>query len=283
MVSRIGMVATVLDDVERSRVDAAAGEYVSAVHTKDMDEAIRAVREQPINAVLVSPGYVSRRDLMGVARLVREFPGVPTIAIVSRPDAQSSERLLELGKSGVQSLVDLSRKDGWRRLRSVVGQNGAATASRILAAVWPALAGAAEGTVRFFETLVIVAPRTPTAKSLTTHLAVRPSTFTSRFFRARLPSPKRYLSAVRLVHAAGMLEIPGMSLSDVAYRLEYSSPQSFSRHVKTSTGMTAGEFRERVGFASALDDFSARLILPFRATFRTFHPFEHGVGNPECS
>ncbi|MCH7491092.1 MAG: hypothetical protein IID05_10410, partial [Gemmatimonadetes bacterium] len=175
--------ATVLDDVERSRLDAAAGEYVSAVHTKDMDEAIRAVREQPINAVLVSPSYVSRRDLMGVARLVREFPGVPTIAIVSRPDAQSSERLLELGKSGVQSLVDLSRKDGWRRLRSVVGQNGAATASRILAAVWPALAGAAEGTVRFFETLVIVAPRTPTAKSLTTHLAVRPSTFTSRFFR----------------------------------------------------------------------------------------------------
>ncbi len=277
------MVATVLDDAERSQLDAAAGEYVSAVHANDMEEAIRAVREQPINAVLVSPGYVSRSDLVGVARLVREVPGVPTIAIVSGPGAQSNERLLELGKSGVQSLVDLSRRDGWRRLRSAVGQNGAATASRILAAVWPALAGAAKGTVRFFETLVIIAPRTPTAKSLTTHLAVRPSTFTSRFFRARLPSPKRYLSAVRLVHAAGMLEIPGMSLSDVAYRLEYSSPQSFSRHVKASTGMTAGEFRERVGFVSALDDFSARLILPFRATFRTFHPFEHGVGNPECS
>ena len=105
------MVATVLDDVERSRLDAAAGEYVSAVHTNDMEEAIRAVREQPINAVLVSPSYVSRRDLMGVARLVREFPGVQTIALVSRPDAQSSERLLELGKSGVQSLVDLSRRD----------------------------------------------------------------------------------------------------------------------------------------------------------------------------
>ena len=280
MHSKIGMVATVLDEVDRSRIDAVAGEYVATVHAKDMDEAIRAVRERPISAVLVSPQYVSRRDITGVARLVREFPGIPMVAFLSQSNPSCSEKLLELGMSGVRSLVDLSRRDGWHRLRSVVGRHGTSTTSMILAGIASALSGATPDTKRFFETLVILSPTTPTARGLISHLQVRASTFTSRFFRARLPSPKRYLSATRLVHAAGMLEIPGLSIGDIAYRLDYSSPQSFSRHVKACTGMTAGELRERVNFGSALEDFSSRLILPFRATFRTFHPFEHGMGDP---
>ena len=281
MKSRLGMVATVLDRQERSCIDAAAGEYVSTVHTDNVDEAIRAVRKRPIHAVLVSPHYVSSREITGVARLVREFPDVPTVALLARPGRNCSERLLEMGMSGVRSLVDLSRRDGWHRLRSVVTRQGTfSTTSQILSGVWGALEGAADGTKHFFETLVILAPSTSTALVLAAHHEVPPSTFTSRFLRAGLPSPKRYLSAVRLVHAAGMLDIPGLSISDVAHRLEYSSPQSFCRHVKASMGMTAGEFRERHGLTSALEDFCSRLILPFRATFRSFHPFEHGVGDP---
>jgi AraC-like DNA-binding protein len=78
---------------------------------------------------------------------------------------------------------------------------------------------------------------------------------------------------VRLIHAAALLQLPGLSVGDVAYRLDYSSPQSFSRHVKSVTGMTGREFRERITLGSALDDFAMQLILPYRATFRTFHPF----------
>ncbi len=105
------------------------------------------------------------------------------------------------------------------------------------------------------------------------------STFMSRFFRARLPSPKRYLAAVRLVYASGLLESPGLSIADVAYRLEYSSPQSFSRHLRTALGVTAGEFRGRYAFGVALDDFISRLIVPFRQRFRTFQPLDSGVGD----
>ena len=94
----------------------------------------------------------------------------------------------------------------------------------------------------------------------------------SRFFRAGLPSPKRYLAATRLLHAAALFETPGMSISDVAYRLEYSSPQSFGRHVRAVVGMTAGEFRGRCGFEVAVTDFTTRLIVPFRAVFRSFRP-----------
>ena len=65
--------------------------------------------------------------------------------------------------------------------------------------------------------------------------------FLSRFLRAALPSPKRYLAATRLLYAAALLEIPGFSVADAAYRLEYSSPQSFGRHVRAILGATASE------------------------------------------
>ena len=111
-------------------------------------------------------------------------------------------------------------------------------------------------------------PAAPTAA----RLRLPASTLMSRFFRAGLPSPKRYLAGLRLVHAAALLETPGLSISDVAYRLEYSSPQSFGRHVRAGLGLTAREFRHRYPFDRALEDFVARLVKPFQTTLRTFRP-----------
>jgi AraC-like DNA-binding protein len=80
------------------------------------------------------------------------------------------------------------------------------------------------------------------------------------------------------LYAAALLEIPALSLSDVAYQLQYSSPQSFGRHLRTVLGMTATEFRARYSFDAALVDFVGRLIVPYRNSFRTFHPLNRGVG-----
>jgi hypothetical protein len=85
---------------------------------------------------------------------------------------------------------------------------------------------------------------------------------------------------VRLVYAAALLEAPGFSIADVAHQLEYSSPQSFGRHLRNALGMTAAEFRRRYPFRQALKDFITRLIVPFRPAFRSFHPLDHGVGDP---
>jgi AraC-like DNA-binding protein len=195
------------------------------------------------------------------------------VAVLSGHDGKCSERLLQLGLSGVQTMVDLSRRDGWRRLRSFVGRQMAPMASHLLSGICAALDRPTLGTKRFFESLVVLAPRTTNTRLLCKRLNVCASTFTSRFFRSCLPSPKRYLSAIRLVHAAALLQVRGLSIGDVAYRLDFSSPQSFSRHIKAVTGMTGGEFRERVSFGTALDDFASQMILPHRVKFRTFHPF----------
>ena len=99
----------------------------------------------------------------------------------------------------------------------------------------------------------------------------------SRFQRTALPSPKRYLSAMRLVHAAYLFQNPGLSVADVAYRLDFSSPQSFGRHLKAILGVTAGEFRSRFPFEIALTRYIDLLVTPYREALRAFYPLNAGL------
>lgn len=271
------MVATVLEPAVRTRLDAAVHGSFATVHVETLPDVIRAVRERPVHAVLLSPHVVQREQLRDVDELVRGFPGIPTVAVVTTHDPASSERLLELGACGVRQMVDLSVREGWQRLRDLVAEPVSPIAALILGAVMPAVGDVPPDCRRFLELLARRSPRLTSVRSLARRFRVRPSTFMSRFFRAGLPSPKRYLAATRLIHAAALLEVDRLSIADVAYRLDYSSPQSFGRHVRAVAGMTAGEFRRRYTVATAVADYVMRLIVPFRAALRTFHPLDHWV------
>jgi AraC-like DNA-binding protein len=98
----------------------------------------------------------------------------------------------------------------------------------------------------------------------------------SRFARAGLPSPKNYLAAIRLLHAAYLFQTAGLSVADVSYRLEYSSPQSFGRHLRAMLGLTALEFRRRFPFPVALARFVELMVNPYVAIWRSFHPVAAG-------
>ena len=272
------VVATLLEPPERPRLDVAAGGRFVTLHANSLSETLRTVRQRSVHAVLVSPRCIEREHLAGVAELVQGFPGVPTVAVLSRHDAQASQRMLELGACGVRRMIDLAGREGWRRLRELVTRPTAATESAMLGRIVPALGAPTPECRRFFEVLLRLSPRVTTVRALARELGLGASTFMSRFFRADLPSPKRYLAAARLVYAAGLLESPGLSIADVAYRLEYSSPQSFGRHLRGVLGVTASEFRRRYPFEVAVEDFISRLVVPFRPRFRTFYPL-NGMGD----
>jgi AraC-like DNA-binding protein len=271
-------VATVVEPAVRPRLDVVAQGRFRTYHAESVLEAVRAVRDRPVQAVFVSPSYVRRDELPRVASLVDNFPGIPTVALVSRHNPRASERLLELGNYGVRRIVDLSERDGWYYLRDLISHPTSPIAGRIFSKVMPAMGEPTQDCRVVFEALVRLAPEVTTVLELTKRFGVAPSTFMSRFFRAGLPSPKRYLAATRIVYAAAVFEVPGLSIADVAYRLQYSSPQSFGRHLRAVLGTTAGEFRIRYSFESSLDEFVRRLIAPFRSILRTFHPLDPGVG-----
>jgi hypothetical protein len=76
----------------------------------------------------------------------------------------------------------------------------------------------------------------------------------------------------RLVRAARLFENAGFSIANVANHLDYSSPQSFGRHVRSLLHMTAGDFRHRYDGAGMFERFRAELVLPHLEALRTLRP-----------
>jgi AraC-like DNA-binding protein len=266
------LVAAVLGPDEYSRVEAAGSGWFSVVHRASIPEAIRTVRERPVDAILVSVHRCHEEPLDQLDHLIRGFPGIPTVALVSRHDPSGSEALLHLGASGVRQVIDVTGPDGWHRLRQILGQPSTRDVARIQGPVFAALGPVPPDARLFLEALIRLAPELATARALTERLGVRCTTLMSRFARAGLPSPKSYLAAVRLVHAALLFERPGYTVADVAYRLDYSSPQSFGRHVRALLGITSSELRRRFPFEAALARFIALMILPYREVWAGFRP-----------
>jgi AraC-like DNA-binding protein len=274
-------VATVLLPIERARVDAAGSGCFSLVHRDSIPDAVRIVRERPVDAVLVSVHRCRPEQVEALGHLVREFPGIPTVALVSQHDPSSTEMLLRLGASGVRQVVDVTSPAGWSRLRQVVGQPATRAVARIQGPILDALAEAPLDARLFVEAIIRLAPDTPTVTTLAQRLYIRPSTLMSRFARAGLPSPKNYLAAIRLLHASYLFETAGLSVADVSYRLEYSSPQSFGRHLRAMLGLTALEFRRRFPFPMALTRFVEVMVSPYVSIWRSFHPVAAGSWDGE--
>lgn len=270
-------VCTVLPPPERPRVDAAGNGCFDTLHADSLRDALRVARSRRVDAVVISVHQCRGEALPAVARLVREFPAIPAVALVSRHDREATETLLRLGATGVRTAVDCTHPDGWRRLRDLVSHPASPVAARILARLAPALAEASVEAQLFFDAVARLAPALSTVRGVARHLRVRPSTLMSRFHRAALPSPKSYLAGMRLLHAAYLFVNPGLAVSDVAYRLDYSSPQSFGRHLKAVLGVTAGEFRRRFPFEVALTRYVDLLITPYREILRAFHPLNAGL------
>ena len=268
----LAAVTTILDPTERARVDAAGVGVYRALHRDSLDDVFRDLRERPIGAVLVSVCRCPERDAARIATLVREFPRVPAVALLSQVEQQTPRAVLALGRSGVKTIVDVRQPTGWRELRAVLVDGRGDDIQRLaLARIAADLPDAPEDCQQFFE--LIFRPRAMgTVRALSKALGILPSTLMSRFFRSRLPAPKRYLATARLVRATRLLENPGLSVASVANHLDYSSPQSFGRHVRTLLGLTAVELRERYDGEGMLERFRAELVLPHVETLRRFSP-----------
>ncbi len=269
-------VAAVVSAGERANLEAAGVGCFAVVHRPSLPEALRVVRERPVDAVVFSVHEWRGNEVDEIDNLVRRFPDIPTVALLTRTDPHTPETLLRLGATGVRHVVDVTGPTGWSRLRRLLAEPASRPAARIFSRVTDSLPELPPDTRVFLELMVRLAPITPIARQLAAETRLRPSTLMSRFARAGLPSPKTYMAALRLLYAAQYFENEGLSISDVAYRLECSSPQSFGRHVRAMLGITPGEFRRRFTFDAAIDRFVALLIEPYRYQWENFHPMERG-------
>lgn len=269
-----GAVTTFLTPNERQRVDAAGHGCYVALHRESLDDLMVDLRTRAVSAVLVSVARYQTQHATQVARLVREFPRVPAVALLTSTEPRTTQSLLALGLNGVRSLVDARDPKGWRELRELVaGEHGDLIEQRAIARLREELAGASADCLRFFESLFLAPSHVSTVQQIARTNGVVPSTLMSRFFREKLPAPKRYLAMARLVRAARLFENPGLSITHVANHLEYSSAQSFSRHVSLLMGCTPMQFRRRFDGSAMLGVMCDQLVQPYRDILLRFEPF----------
>jgi len=266
-------VSTILTPLERSRVDAAAQGLCDALHRESLDEVLADLREQKANLVLISVTRYGSQSSSRVAAMVREFPRIPAVALLTETQSSTPHSTLALGQLGIRTLVDARIPSGWQALRNLFAAQGSSDLQRsALAQISLDLPGVSKDCWRFFELLFDSSPRISTVRQLARHLNILPSTLMSRFFRAKLPAPKRYLSLARLIRAARLFENPGLSVARVANHLDYSSPQSFGRHVRTVMKMSPVRFRGTFDGQGMLQFFRTELVLPYVDVLCVFRP-----------
>jgi AraC-like DNA-binding protein len=265
-------IATLLTPEERLRVDAAGEGCYRTLHRESVEDLIQDLKSRQVQAILVSVSCASKHPGR-VASLVREFPRIPAVALLSEFEVRTPHAVLALGQCGIRRLVDVRLPAGWRELRgALMADTGDAGQRGVLSQLAVDLPDAAPDCWQFFETIFTCSPRIGNVRQLSKLLDVTPSTLMSRFFRAGAPTPKQYLAMARLVRAARLFENSGFSIANVANHLDYTSPQSFGRHVRTLLQITAGEFRARYDCASMFDRFRADLIIPYTEVLCRLRP-----------
>lgn len=270
-------VGTLLTPDERLRVDAAGMGVYQAVHRHSIEEIARDLHLNRVTAMVLSANCFEQQALPKIARMVREFPRIPVVAVVSQFNSNAAQAVLLFGRCGIRTLIDIRDAQGWKELRSLLAHDRRKEGQRIAAVQLETdLSGAPSGCLVFFRVLFETAHQTTTVRMLSEAMHVIPSTLMSRFYRVGLPAPKQYLALARLTCAAYLFENPGLSIAGVANQLDYSSPQSFGRHVRLQLKIPTLDFRERYDGDGMLQHFRALLVLPFLNVLREFDPLSNG-------
>lgn len=268
---------------ERDRLTLALDGHAKVCYRDTLDSVHSELTGDAADVVLLSACCVRVCDVPPIARLVRGFPGVPVFGIASEPNEPDAlTGTLLLGRAGVAAAFDCRSAPGLASLRAALAPRNLPDAFRrscvasIMSAIdaeWPGPDDDpphAAGLARFFA--AAFSTDATSGKRVAASLGVHPSTLVSRFHRAGLPTVRQYVAWARLVWAARLAEAPGLSISAIAHRLDASSPQSFGRAVRTLTGMSAAELRRTFTGASMLDRYQQTLVIPHRATLRSFDP-----------
>ena len=270
-------VTTWLTGRERQCVDAVLSAQVSLTHRP----AMLCVRSDLVNgeadAAIVSAALIEQVHVPMLAGALHALPACPVVGLVHDADEpQALAGALRFGHAGVGTVVDARVAQGWQALRSALGPRRVPDTfmrdalTSVLSELTAGGHDLPDGCVRFFR--AVLSSRIQSAKQLAVMLGVHSATLTSRFYRAGLPSPKRYATVARLLWFAHLAESAPLSLSAIAHRLDAASPQSFGRSVRQNTGLTAGQFRRTVTARQMLEQFRATLVTPYADTLRTFDP-----------
>ncbi len=240
----------------RVRLHQAVGSEYTIAMARDWDEMEELIRAMATDVIVVDPAHSGRVESEPVCRLRQRYPSVPVV-IYTEFHTTLAEALLAWGDAGACGAVFLDQSDDvWDLRRLMTLASGRSAAEQILLAIERELTPLDDEVRGILRIGLHEATRLQTVEAWC-RVADLPRRRLYRLFRAvGLPTPKRCLQWLRLLHAAKALSDPGLSVEDVLLRMGYSAPSNFWTHVRKILGITPSELRWSVTVEDLAERFA---------------------------
>src|SRR6266513_88541 len=226
-------------------------------------DALATIRSRPVELAAVAAQHEGSPSARQIERLRRWFPSLPLILYTALSPATAAV-LLAIGHTGINAVVFARLDDHPARLREVLAHEEARSASRQLLDQLAGVLAPLPSELRWVVEEVLRAPaELQTVQQVAARARVDRRTFERWFARLRLPSPRHFLAAARVLYAHRLLQDPGFTIDDVAQRLGYAQTKTLQLHARSYLGLTAGEMRLTLEPRQALERI-AQGFIPLR-------------------
>ncbi len=256
------LVLAAISDVQLLKLRRAAAGQFEFLRATSWGEALAAIRSRPVELAVVDPLLAGEAHGQEIERLRILFPSLPLILYTSLTPPVALV-LLTLGQRGIRHVVFARFDDHPSRLRDVLTQEGARSASQQLLDQLADALAPLPGELRWVLEEALRAPgEVQTVQQVAARARVDRRTCERWFMRVGLPSPRHFLAAARVLYAHRLLQDPGFTVEDVAQRLGYAQVKTLQQHARTYLGLTAGEMRLSLGADEALERVVRRFLRP---------------------
>ncbi len=200
-------------------------------------------RTSPVDVAVVEPCAFGDDRSADVSGFMQRHPSLPLVVYASISPA-AMKATAAVARYGVRQVVLYGYDDAPARLRETIeAQPTNALASRLLTALRPQL-DLLPAPVRGAVTIAISAPaRFHHAPDLCAASGVTLRTVYRHLAAAGLGSPRRIVTAARLLRAFSYMREPGHSLEDVSAKLGYRRPRYLAANMREAVGATPQSFR----------------------------------------
>src|SRR5438046_2224317 len=216
------LVLAAVPTIQFHKLRRAAAPRFPVVHATRWDDALATIRSRPVELAAVDPQLEGSPSAREIERLRRWFPSLPLILYTALSPATAAV-LLAIGHTGINAVVFARLDDHPARLREVLAHEEARSASRQLLDQLAGVLAPLPSELRWVVEEVLRAPaELQTVQQVAARARVDRRTFERWFARLRLPSPRHFLAAARVLYAHRLLQDPGVTIDDVAQRLGYA-------------------------------------------------------------
>lgn len=259
---------------------AAAARFASAIdgrhrviHAPSWRQLLRLVMRHPVDLAVVDVYDAFRPVSFQQLQRLRRRQADLAILVYSDFVGRESD-LFDLGRLQVDGVLQATGREHRAEIHAATeGSLARAAAARVVRTLEDRLPAFA---VDCLGWAVEHADEQPRVGDLAEALGVSPRALGRDLRTQDLPSPNQLLVWGRLLQAARLLQGPGATVDEVAYRVGYSTGGALRRAIKRGTGLTPRELIQRGGLVAALDRFAAELTgLPLRAAAAPRHRKTH--------